>query len=281
MLQSLRITNRGDHMKRTIFVMMLLLALLFAACSKDKTPTVPDFSQTGFIPTGDYLLMLDSYKLPESGYHQIGVLQAKQPVSTITINGDTYELDYDDLDEETGYHHHFLYELFENPENQVAPNKMFNYSFQMDGKNYSGSIRVPSEPSVVFPAFDFDTDYTLSWNSAKKPHFYMIDYLFRDDLGELPDYEDLVQLDNTAQKYTISKSGWQSFVREGLYYRVNHGAMNYLKKDDNLAIFIYSHSNYHHGPQEKGTIMPYSKAELKQKCKQLFQQIQSGKIILN
>ncbi len=54
--------------------------------------------------------------------------------------------------------------------------------------------------------------------------------------------------------------------------------MNYLRKDDNLAISMFVSNSHHNGPQEKGSVTPYSKAKLKQNCEQLFKQIHGGKI---
>lgn len=234
-------------MKRNLlFIVIMIIILVGIGCSKNddsSSPTGIDFTNRSWATDLDFFLGIDSdsyMTLQLESSEQVESCELK--INNIAINTTNWKYSDDDggdlLDS--------WYCDFESgdipAELTFESGSLFNISLNINGKSYSGNIKIPFKPTVNFPVFDVNQDYSFSWELPENPITQMIWLGCGGDDWENCVFENY-QLNGSKRDYSIPKSTYSDFVdNENMWFEVGIDAANYKDLDKCLFLSVAGQS---------------------------------------
>lgn len=224
---------------------LLLLALL--SCSKDETPTTPNF-EIGGVPSyvWDYnhILWFElMYQDATKGVATVNLMMSAKgdnPDAALMIG--TQTINFPEVVSYTKGKIYFGGQYTLNTDQPVS------YKITGNSSTYEGNISaLPKKVEVTtWPTFAENINYSASWTSATDPKFHVIDAYAR---GEATDINWIRQIAGTDKAYTLLQSMWSSLIPiQEFYFGIN--AVGYEMKNSNKVLIVGETGNYYEWPND-------------------------------
>jgi len=227
-------------MKKIILYISAIMLLLLFACSSDKNSTGPgnnegpgNFPSSISLDEDDLCLEFDYFM---RFYHEDNAVWfeifSKYNVDNcvVNLNGEELGIVWTYEDECGWWGDPINNDLIEN----LTIGSNISYSFQNNGKTFSGNITIPQGADVTFPEFNIDDDFTFNWTLQENTDIQIVKMFIEDDDNESVYYW---QLDGDIRTHTISKSYYQEL--NSFELRIIFNCINYKNFGD---FFIHSYS---------------------------------------
>jgi hypothetical protein len=93
----------------------------------------------------------------------------------------------------------------------LSSGSSISYYLKINGKTYSGTIKMPYWPDVNWPEFDFDENFTFTWELEKSPNVQLV-WIYLEGYDYKNDWEEKYwKLKGSKRTHTISKNYYQDY----------------------------------------------------------------------
>jgi hypothetical protein len=195
-------------MRSLLGIVLMSIAFVFISSCDLRIPVELDLANSGYLNDFDYVLLF-RYDSASADTLQGLLYDFTGSFSSLELNGEaviysSYQEDppvylFDDLD--------------------MSPGDTISYKLSSGKASWQGKVIIPDRPSLMFPEFDRNANYTFSWSSASDPLKFVVSYLIYDtDHYEQGNDTNVVNADReipgTLRSYTILRSRWSSMITE-------------------------------------------------------------------
>jgi len=226
---------------------MLLLTFLILgglSCSKEETPTTPNFEEYGIsshIWDYNYVVWFDlDYTAQSKNMVAADIwMTAKGNASDASLKIGTTDIVFNTIESYTDG------KIYRGATINLSTDQPISYKITnlANNKTYTGSINFLPKNIVVdpWPSFSQDYNYSPLWSIAENPDFNVIDAGWE---GSSQHCEYIRQIDGHINTYTLVKTEWQNQTPiENFYFGIN--AIGYQRKHDNKVLIVGVSNNYY------------------------------------
>jgi len=215
-------------MKTAIGIMLVILAVIAAACSEksdSSNPTIVDEYSNGLLSTANYFVMVGTRSGSDGtlySYIDMYVRDSNELDDLhLKINGVSIESGYLEPTDDYGYHISFL-DLNQYLGYAINYGSLVSYEFSYADSIYTGSIRMPRRIVGDLPDLNPNNDFNCEWSISEDPYFFLATYENADyDHNPFADEISSKQLLSSARQYTFSKSLWQGQSLNGKKFTIS------------------------------------------------------------
>ena len=235
-------------MKHYLYFPVLILLITFMtlglSCSKEETPTTPNFEQYGipsYIWDYNYVVWFDlNYENRNQNMAEAEIwMTAKGVAPDASLKIGTSDIMFNTIESYSEG------KIYTGGIINLSTDQPISYQIKdlINNKTYTGNISFLPKNIIVdnWPEYSQNNNYSPFWQINETPDFNVIDAGWQ---GNNQQCEYIRQIDGSINTYTLVKTEWQNQIPiEEFYFGIN--AIGYQRKHDNKVLFVGVSSNYY------------------------------------